>query len=347
VKLSVLIPTCDRPDLLDRCLASLSRQAFDGFEAEVVVGIDGEDSGEVEAARRRATEAIPMRALPGLHAGPAATRNRIVREAAGETLLFLNDDVEAMPGLLDAHVRAQRRLTERGRTAMVLGAAPWAVEEPDRVIDRLTRETSLIFFYDQMTGAKARGPEHDWGWRHAWTLNLSLPAHCVREVGGFNERMLRPVYEDIELAFRVRERFDAPTLFRPGARVLHRHRYEPVGLLAREYVLGHQSRRLAEVSPRCAAALFQRDPLCAVSVREASATELRRRREVAPLLGQFIDSSLAPADSVDDAGLASVYSLYTRCRTYLRALGLADAASGKDCHPPLDWLEQLASARAA
>ena len=232
--LSVLIPTRGRPELLERCLRSLAAQAFGGFEAEVIVGVDGPDCGEADTARRWSSARPPMRAMPAAHAGPAATRNRIADAADGETLLFLNDDVEASPGLLAAHAKAQSELIDAGRCAMVLGSAPWAIVEPDRVLDRLTRETSLIFFYDQMTGAAALDPEHDWGWRHAWTLNLSLPVRCVREVGGFCESMTRPVYEDIELAFRVRERFGAPTLFRPGAGVVHHHRYEPVALVARE-----------------------------------------------------------------------------------------------------------------
>lgn len=345
--LSVLIPTCGRPDLLDRCLRSLASQRVDGFEVEVIVGIDGDNTGEVESAGRWSSEAIPMRALPAAHAGPAATRNRIVRAAQGEVLLFLNDDVEAAPGLLAAHVDAQRELETSGQTAMVLGSAPWAIDEPDRVIDRLTRETSLIFFYDQMVGAAAEDPEHDWGWRHAWTLNLSLPARCVREVGGFCESMRRPVYEDIEMAYRVRERFGAPVLYRPGAEVLHRHKYEPVGLLAREYVLGHQSRRLAEVSPGCARALFREDPMDPRVVENASATVERDAKDAAAMISAYAEESRCEASLFTAAEIAAVFERYVRCRAYLRAMGLSDAGRGRPCEPPVAWLTELAAQAAA
>jgi glycosyltransferase involved in cell wall biosynthesis len=345
--LSVLIPTHGRPALLERCLRSLAAQTFEGFDAEVVVGVDGADRGEADAALRRSSERLPMRALPAAHAGPAATRNRIVAEAEGETILFLNDDVEATPGLLAAHVGAQRELSGAGRCAMVLGSAPWAIVEPDRVLDRLTRETSLIFFYDRMTGAAADDPGHDWGWRHSWTLNLSLPARCVRAVGGFCERMPRPVYEDIELAYRVRERFGAPTLYRPGAGVVHHHRYEPCALLAREYVLGHQSRKLSEVSPACARELFRRDPLDPAVVAEATALVESGRDDAAREIGAFIECSLAPASSLDGAGVVGVYERYVRCRSHLRAMGLADAGRGRACEAPIGWLTALAACAVA
>lgn len=341
--LSVLIPTCGRPDLLDRCLRSLSEQVVDGFGVEVIAGIDGDDTGEVESARRWSSESIPMRAMPAPHAGPAATRNRIVRAARGDVLLFLNDDVEAAPGLLAEHADAQRALALYGQAAMVLGSAPWAIEEPDRVIDRLTRETSLVFFYDQMVGPAADDHAHDWGWRHAWTLNLSLPAACVREVGGFCESMRRPVYEDIEMAFRVRERFGAPVLYRPAAQVLHRHRYEPVALLAREYVLGHQSRRLAEVSRACALELFRRDPMDAAVVAEATATAERDAPCAGALISAFIAESTGDAALLSEADVVAVYERYVRCRAYLRALGLSDAGGGRPCEPPVAWLTELAA----
>jgi len=345
--LSVLIPTHGRPGLLDRCLRSLASQSADGFGVEVIVGVDGDDSGETESAHRWSSATIPMRALPASHAGPAATRNRIVRDAAGETLLFLNDDVVAAPGLLEVHAAAQRELADKGQAAMVLGSAPWAVEQPDRVIDRLTRETSLVFFYDQMVGAPASDPDHDWGWRHAWTLNLSLPARCVREVGGFCERMRRPVYEDIELAFRVHERFGVPTLFRPDAVVEHHHRYEAASLLAREYVLGHQSHRLAEVSPACARDIFRRDPLDAAVLAGAKQTVEARRRDATLRIGEFFETAGEPSDLLDTEGLEAVYGLYVSCRGYLRSMGLADAGAGGACEPPMVWLNDLAATAGA
>jgi hypothetical protein len=47
----------------------------------------------------------------------------------------------------------------------------------------------------------------DWGWRHAWTLNLSVRTDAVNEVGGFSTALPGAAFEDVELGWRLRERF--------------------------------------------------------------------------------------------------------------------------------------------
>lgn len=251
----MLIPTHARPERVARCVEGLAAQNGVDASFEVLVGIDGEDRGE-RAAMAPVSGTLELRVSEGAHAGPAATRNRLIDLARGRLLLLLNDDVVPDPGLLGAHLEAQRALAETGRGAMVLGSAPFAVEPGDRLFDRLIRETSMVFFYDRMN---TDDPDHDWGFRHAWTLNLSVPSAMVREVGGFCATLPGAAYEDIELAWRLRERFGAPVLYRPGARVIHEHRYEPGAYLAREESLGRDASALAISNPDCALELFGRD----------------------------------------------------------------------------------------
>lgn len=214
---------------------------------------------------------------------------------------------------------------------MVVGAAPWAVRAPDRRVDRLVRETSLVFFYDKMNSDE---PQHDWGFRHAWTLNLSVATSAVREVGGFCEGLQRPVYEDVELAYRLRERFNSPVLYRPGAVVTHEHFYEPIALLEREAVLGHQSWRLAEVSPACALAIFGRDMRSDASVQ----TSVQTVCDGVPggLVGWFAELS----ESVDEVGVvddgkgvvssaAEDFERLLPIRRWCRALGHVSASRGE------------------
>jgi hypothetical protein len=157
-------------------------------------------------------------------------------------VLFLNDDVVAQPGLLDGHAAAHAP----GRSAMVLGAAAWAVAADDRVIDLVLRATSWIFFYDQMNDADAG---RDWGFRHAWTLNLSVPrGECV----AFEPRLAHPMLDDLEWAWRTR----LPVLYRPAAAIVHEHRYTARALLRREALLGHQAAWLHRINPACAQEVF-------------------------------------------------------------------------------------------
>ncbi len=333
-----MIPTRNRPDRLRECLDALTRQSAGSGNFEILLGVDGPDSGESELAARILDDRVPYRVLSSADPrGPGATRNALLEHASGHTILFLNDDVVPTWDLVERHIDAHAHVGGAGRFehgAMILGSAPWRVLEPDRVIDRLVRETSLIFFYDQMTGPRGRDPDLDWGFRHAWTLNLSVPRAAVRAVGGFDVSLDAPAYEDIELGFRLRERFDMPVLFRPGALVEHVHRYEPPDLLRREAVLGYQSHALAGASPACARAIFGHDPRGQGPVTLARAYLAGELKESERALRAWLDVAEKPAETLgtDPAVVDAVFALYRCARRALRHAGLVAAADGR----PLD-----------
>lgn len=199
----------------------------------------------------------------------------------------------------------------------------------------------MVFFYDQMTGGRAADPGHDWGFRHAWTLNLSLPTGAWRTVGGFCERLPRAVYEDLEFAWRLRERFGAPVLFRPGAIVLHDHRYEPMALLARDVVLGYESVNLARFSPACAREMFRREvgaPSEAAFQRQFVEREERAARRN---IGLFTRTAGLPASAVDGAAatelVALLYEQSILVRRWLFGVGLLAAAEGRSLESAQQW----------
>lgn len=272
--LSVIIPTHCRPKKAAACAAALAGQDFSGA-FEVLFGVDGaEEPSESTAravdgtwahARREADRCAGTgkRADPTIQVhtfdkqGQASIRNRLLERAQGRTLIFLNDDMIPKPGFLAAHARAQDDCRERGKPALIVGDAPWRVHKPDRLFDRLVRETSMVFFYDQMQ--RAHDPDRDWGFRHAWLLNLSAPADLVRAVDGFTVFPSTYGYEDDELAFRLGERFGTRVLYRPQAVAVHDHRMEPSDYLQREYKLGYAAWGFARAAPACARAMFGRD----------------------------------------------------------------------------------------
>ncbi|USN97942.1 MAG: glycosyltransferase family 2 protein [Phycisphaeraceae bacterium] len=317
MRLTIIIPTrAGDGRTAETCLDALRDQLAPGDE--VIVSVDGEHAPE------RLADRPDIRVVAGPKAGPGGARNRALEQASGEVILFLNDDVVAHEGLLDAHRRAHG---ERGpgHPAMVLGSAPWEVPADDRVIDRLVRATSMIFFYDRMTDPDS---DRDWGFRHAWTLNLSLPASIMRR---YDERLAQPMFDDLEWAARVQQETGAPVLYRPGACVTHRHRYTPAMLLRREALLGHQAGELHKVNPPVARDVFgdryehtpdrvgdHETQLCA---HEAGA-----RAAFADLLAITHD----PADSIDDEGVAALFGSCRAWRDAARSIGFLGWAEGRD-----------------
>ena len=105
-RFSVVIPTYRRRDLVVACVEALGRQeGAPPFEAIVVV--DGSDDGTA-AALQRLRPRFPLMVVEQANAGPAAARNRGVREASGQIVLFLDDDMDADPHLLAEHDRFHR-----------------------------------------------------------------------------------------------------------------------------------------------------------------------------------------------------------------------------------------------
>ncbi len=320
--LSVLIPTFARAQGVSRCVRALAGQLGPDAGVEVIVGIDGPDRGERQALDR-VSGGLDLRISQGEHAGPAATRNRIIDLARGETLLLLNDDVVPAPDLLATHRQAQRE----NPGAMVLGSAPFAVrqtdERPDRLFDRLIRETSMVFFYDRMDDAD---PDRDWGFRHAWTLNLSVATSLVREVGGFCESLPGAAYEDIELAWRLRERFGSPVLYRPGASVTHEHWYEPDAYLEREASLGRDAWALAIANPACAAELFGRDITDEREIEYSAQYVERERAGCERLRETFRSWGDMPAAAAPESLVPALYEHHLALKRWHWRRGHLDAA---------------------
>ncbi len=287
-ELSVLIPTCQRPDKIAACCSALAEQTLGTDRFEVLVGVDGPDTGE----RALIAQALPRARVEAFeHGGPAATRNKLVARASGDIVLFLNDDVTPRPDCLATHVEAHR---DASAPAMMLGAAPWRVHEPDRLFDRLIRETSMIFFYDRMDSQTDR----DWGFRHAWTLNLSIRSETMRESGGFDDSLPCACFEDLEWAWRV-SRMGVALRYRPAAVVEHDHRYEPAQYLARERMLGREAVRLERAAPECAHALFGKSLLSDDELAYSRAFVERERRDVERLERSFVGLADLPANTVE------------------------------------------------
>jgi glycosyltransferase involved in cell wall biosynthesis len=92
----VIVPTYNRPDSLDRCLASLALQDIGRDRFEVVVVNDG-GVASPSAIVDRHRGALDVRLIEQANAGPAAARNAGAAVARGEYLVFTDDDCLPVP----------------------------------------------------------------------------------------------------------------------------------------------------------------------------------------------------------------------------------------------------------
>ncbi len=285
---SVIIPTRERPGQLDACLALLRKQRFDKH-FEVLIALDGPDEHSRLVAERYAEKALDVRVIEGPRHGIAEAKNRAIKEARGDLLLLINDDVLPVEHFIATHHAAQEA-QESG--VLVVGWSPWVVHNPDSLFARTLRETSMVFFYDRMIspeGIVLKPEGHDWGYRHAWNLNLSVERSLAEKVGGFRPALANCCYEDVEFAYRATREtgLRIPVLFEPRARADHDHVYEPEGYLKREFRLGYSAYGFAVCAPEAACAVFGRDLVSPEDLSYARAFIERESHREATLFAQF------------------------------------------------------------
>ncbi len=95
---SVILPTCERPDHLRRAIASVLAQRYTNWELLVVQ--DGDDDGSRQVVAAAEDGRVQWRAIA--KAGVCAARNEALRMARGAIVAYLDDDNVMDPGWLHA-----------------------------------------------------------------------------------------------------------------------------------------------------------------------------------------------------------------------------------------------------
>jgi GT2 family glycosyltransferase len=204
---SIVTPTYNRRDSLDRLIGGLRQQTYPAEHFEMVVVDDGSTDGTVDHLRSLDTP-FALRVVGQEHAGPAAARNLGVSHALGDLILFLDDDVLPRPDLIDEHVRAHGESTD----LVVIGPMSPPHGWPRPAWIKWDEETLQQQYRAMLAGEWTCTP------RQFYTANASVRRSLFQQSGGFDPRFKRA--EDVELAFRM-ERNGARFTFNPRAEILH------------------------------------------------------------------------------------------------------------------------------
>jgi glycosyltransferase involved in cell wall biosynthesis len=228
VILSVVIPTCNKQDLLQRTLTALLAQDLPTTTWEIVVVDDGSVDETPHLLRRfevKHGERLKVVAT-GHNIGRAAARNRGVREARGKWIVFLDDDILAPPDLLAAHWRRLAAHPGCGTIGLVR-TAPEVIDAPH------------FHYIDTRGAAKIR--EGTVPARYFLTQNAALPRQAFLEAGGFDERFVTYGLEDTELGFRLEKQLGLPFYAVTEPVPLHLHHHTLDQYLDKKRLVGRSS----------------------------------------------------------------------------------------------------------
>jgi GT2 family glycosyltransferase len=152
-------------------LQSIAPQA-ESLAAEVLVITDGPDAASTEVSARHRTKALSLPRPAGLN----AARNAAIANAASELIIFVDDDVQAPSGWLEAYLRGAEHARDHDVfggpiNARLEGGGPRGCgreKPPITTLDlgRLDRDVPLV-----------------------WGANMAIRARAFQRLGGFDETL--------------------------------------------------------------------------------------------------------------------------------------------------------------
>jgi glycosyltransferase involved in cell wall biosynthesis len=182
-RISVVIPTYRRPELLRRCLEAIRQQHCPDCSFEVLVVSDGPDAATAslvsELSQRFPDFPLNYRPLPAKR-GPAAARNYGWKHGSGELVVFTDDDCIPAASWIDAYWSAYQLRNKRfiGFTGKVEVPVP---ERPTDYQKNVAHLSTAEFI----------------------TANCACSRAALELVGGFDEDFPIAWREDSELQFKL------------------------------------------------------------------------------------------------------------------------------------------------
>jgi glycosyltransferase involved in cell wall biosynthesis len=189
LSVSVVVATYNRAAMLPVLFRCLAEQSLSPERFELILVDDGsrEPARQVLDAHssRYATRLIEQE-----NAGQASARDRGIREARGDVIVVLDDDMELMPDLLERHLAWHQKgyHVVLGRIATAQRIRQMPLFEKFHA-NQLEKQASAF-----RNGAQPRGV-------HLCTGNVSFRRRDYLEIGGFDRNLKRS--EDRELGIRL------------------------------------------------------------------------------------------------------------------------------------------------
>jgi len=185
--ISVIVPTCNRNDLLSKCLDLLSPngQSID-IEYELIVTDDGKGSQAKILIEEKYNWA---KWVKGPQKGPAANRNNGAKNATGEWLIFIDDDVLPDGNLLQHYQTAIQQHPDCLAFEGAIIPDDWALMKNEMAECPINTEGNCF-----------------------WSANICIQKQLFTRIGGFDELFLIAAQEDQDIFIRLTKHTVIPFL---------------------------------------------------------------------------------------------------------------------------------------
>ena len=192
MKISVIIPTRNRGELLRQTLNALCEQTASENLAEIIVVDDGSSDSTAEVVNTF-SDCLPILYLYQEQSGVSVARNYGIRIASAPISLLLDDDVIPSPQLVKEHLMFHENNLDSEDA--LLGYVRWHPAVRITPFMQWYGEYGALFGYSLLND-KQEAPA-----RFLYTCNVSFKTDFLLKHGGFDENLT--VMEDHELGYRL------------------------------------------------------------------------------------------------------------------------------------------------
>lgn len=231
--LSIVIPTYNRANTLKQCLEYLQKQTIRNFEVILVDDGSTDETGKmVENFQKKSW--LDLKIFHQTNQKQGIARNLGIKQAQGEIILFLGDDIFALPSLVEEHLAVHQTFPEKNLA--VLGQTTWDPFSPINDYMRFLEWSGWQFNYhrlenlapfrkfyaykDSSHNGKFLPPKQQhWFF---YTSNLSLKKELLLQEN-FDESFQAYGWEDVELGLRLTQKKDLHLFYNRNARAYHHH----------------------------------------------------------------------------------------------------------------------------
>jgi GT2 family glycosyltransferase len=199
--ISIIIPTCNRNNLLGNCLNKLNPKIQGGGNVsyEIIVTDDSTKQGAKDFVENNFPWA---RWVEGPRRGPASNRNNGAKFASGDWLLFIDDDVLPHENLLNEY-----------HNAIIANQDSVAFEGKILPDDWEFLKRDLAECPVNIDGG------------YFWTANVCIKKETFFAIDGFDTDYLIPAQEDQQIKLDIENYSKVPIIFVSSAVVVHPVRF--------------------------------------------------------------------------------------------------------------------------
>ncbi len=242
-RLSVVIPTHHRPEILRHALEHLAKQTI-ASDLQIIVVHDGEDDTETKKAvssTQYAFASFDYFSIPKSQQGVA--RNRGVDRATAPLVLFSQDDIFLAPDACEIHVRTH----EDFPGSAVLGYTTWDPACDITPVMEWLEQSGWQFGYPKIEQYAHTAIPSDIQHSFTYTSHISVPTEVATKIR-FIEDISLYGWEDMEWGMRLKEN-TVPLIYEHDAKALHHHHMELSDSLKRMQTLGQSAVMIETMNP--------------------------------------------------------------------------------------------------